>query len=201
MRLLKNRAFVIPMAIIVILAVGVITAFSDLKSDIRKTEKLYYDGVKAESGSYVRPSIYNQMNFKVTTANSVLGIIDAYPELEEAADALREAKDRVFDCTGAYDEDAIRNMGWANEEFLQAVTKLKAALEDVSLPEREQKELDRCLKDLDGAQSVIEASGYNEAVREFNMGVLQKFPAKQMLRLMKNPSGGATYFGNFRYEM
>ena len=201
MSLLKNRAFVIPMAIVIILAVGVITAFSDLKSDIRKTEKLYYDGVKAETGSYLRPSIYSQMNVKISTANSILGIINAYPELEEAADALREAKDHVFNCTGAYDEDTIRNMGWANEELLQAVTKLKADMEGVSFPEREQKELERCLKDLDGAQSVIEASGYNEAVRELNMGVMQRFPARQMLKLMKNQSGGATYFGNFRYEM
>ena len=201
MSLLKNRAFVIPLAIVIILAVGVITAFGDLKSDIRKTEKLYYDGVKAETGSYLRPSIYNQMNVKISTANSILGIINEYPELDEAADALRTAKDHAFDCTGAYDENTIRNMGWANEELLQAVEKLKSALEDVSLPEREQNALDRYLKDMDGAQNVIEASGYNEAVRELNMGVMQRFPAKQMLRLMKNPSGGATYFGNFRYEM
>ena len=148
MSLLKNRAFVIPLAIVVILAVGVITAFSDLKSDIRKTEKLYYDGVKADKGSYIRPSIYSQMNVKISTANSILGIINEYPELDEAAQALRTAKDHVFDCTGAYEEDSIRNMGWANEELLQAVEKLKTALEDVSLPEREQKELERCIKDI-----------------------------------------------------
>ncbi len=200
MKLLKNRAFLIPAAIVVILVVGVVTAFSDLKSDIRKTEQLYYDGVKSDSGSYVRPSIYSQMNFKYTTANSILGVVDGYGELSEAAAALRAAKDRVFDCTGAYDKDTIRSMGWANEELLQAVEKLKTALEDVSLPEREQKALDRYLKDMDGAQAAIEASGYNEAVTAFNMGKMQKFPARQMLKLLKNQSGGATYFGNFRYE-
>ena len=200
MKLLKNRAFLIPVAIVVILVVGVVTAFSDLKSDIRKTEQLYYDGVKSDSGSYVRPSVYSQMNFKYTTANSILGVVDAYPELSEAAAALRQAKDRVFDCTGAYDEDTIRSMGGANEDLLQAVEKLKTALEDVSLSERDQQALDRYLKDMDNAQSVIEASGYNEAVTAFNMGKMQKFPAKQMLKLLKNRIGGATYFGNFRYE-
>ncbi len=200
MSLLKNRAFVIPFAIVIILAVGVASAFGDLKSDIRKTEKLYYDGVKAGSGSYVRPSIYSQMNFKYTTANSILGVIDNYSALKEPADALRSARDHVFNCTGAYDENTIRNMAAANEEMVRAVEKLKTALEDVVFPERERKELDRCIKDMDGAQSVIEASGYNEAVTALNMGPMQRFPAKQMLRLLKNPNGGATYFMNLRYE-
>ncbi len=194
MSLLKNRAFVIPFAIVILLAVGVASAFGDLKSDIRKTEQLYYDGVKSESGSYVRPSIYSQMNVKYTTANSILGVIEPYSVLSDAADALRKAKNHVFDCTGAYDGDTIRNMSAANEEMLQAVEQLKTALEDVVFPERERKALDRYLKDMDGAQNVIEQSGYNEAVTAFNMGPMQRFPAKQMLKLLKNANGGATYF-------
>lgn len=194
MKLLKNRAFVIAFAVVVILVVGVVSAFGDLKSDIRKTEQLYYTGVKAENGGYLRPSIFSQMTFKYTTANSILGIIEPYDELSGATDALREAKDHVYACTGAYDRGIIRGMSEANEELLQAVAKLKTALESVTLPEREQKALDRYLKDMDGAQNVIENSGYNEAVTAFNMGPMQKFPARQMLALLKNQNGGAAYF-------
>lgn len=194
MKLLKNRAFLIPAAIVIMLAVGVGSAFADLKSAIRDTEQLYYDGVKAERGNYLRPSISSQMSVKYTAANSILGIINAYPELRTAADALREAKDRVYDCTGAYDANTVRNMAAANGELMQAVTELKAELESVSLPERERKALDRSLKDMDGAQAVIEQSGYNEAVTALNMNAMQRFPAKQMLRLLKNPNGGAAYF-------
>ena len=200
MKLLKNRAFLIPVAIVIILVVGVASAFSDLKSDIRKTEQLYYDGVKSDSGSYIRPSIYSQMNVKYTTANSILGIIEPYSVLSEAADALRAARDRVYSCTGAYDENTIRNMSAANEEMVQAVEKLRTALTDVAFPDRERKALDRYLKDMDGAQTVIEQSGYNEAVTAFNMGSMQRFPAKQMLRLLGNQNGGAAYFMNVRYE-
>ena len=198
MKLLKSRAFLIPFAIVVMLAVGVASAFGDLKSDIRKTEQLYYDGVKSDSGSYVRPSIYSQMNFKYTTANSILALLEPYAELDEAAAALRAARDRVFDCTGAYNEDTVRDMSAANEEMVRAVEQVKAAVEDVPIPERESKQLERCLKDMDGAQNVIEQSGYNEAVTAFNMGAMQRFPAKQMLKLLGNQNGGAAYFMSVR---
>lgn len=194
MKLLKNRSFLIPAALVIMLAVGVASAFGDLKGAIRDTEQLYYDGVKAEKGNYLRPSIYSQMNFKYTTANGILGIVDGHPELETAAAALREAKNRVYDCTGAYDENTIRSMAAANGELMRAVKQLETALEDANLSERERKELDRCLKDMDGAQSVIEQSGYNEAVTALNMDEMQRFPARQMLRLLKNPNGGAAYF-------
>ena len=195
MKLLKSRAFLIPAAIVIILVVGVVSAFSDLKSDINKTEELYYKGVKAENGGYLRPSISNQMRNKVATVNSVLGVIDQYAELSAAADALRTARDHVFEVDDAkYNKNTIRSMSAANDELLLAVEKLRTELEGVALPEREQKALDRYLKDLDGAQNIIENSGYNEAVTEFNMGPMQRFPAKQMLALMKNRNGGASPF-------
>ena len=194
MKLLKNRSFLIPAALVIMLAVGVASAFSDLKGAIRDTEQLYYDGVKAEKGNYLRPSIYSQMNFKYTTANGILGIVDGHPELETAAAALREAKNRVYDCMGAYDENTVRSMAAANGELMRAVKQLETALEDANLSERERKELDRCLKDMDGAQSVIEQSGYNEAVREFNSTKMSRFPAKQFLALFDRNSRGASYF-------
>lgn len=193
MKLLKNRAFLIPAAILIILVVGVASAFGDLKSDVRKTENLFFEGVKSDSGGYTRPSVYEQMRSKYTTANSILGVIDSYSVLAEPADALRTAKDHVYDLlSGSQDGSAIRGLSAANEEMIQAVEKLKTALEDIMFPDRERKALDRYLKDMEGAQSVIEASGYNDAAREFN-GRLERFPANLMVKLLKNPNGAA-YF-------
>ena len=195
MNLLKKRAVAIVIAVLVVLMSTVLSGSSGLKGAIRDVEMLYYEGVEAEEGHYLRPSIDSQMRIRHNTVNSMLGILSGYAELDAAVQQLKTAKDHVYNNLGNYDRDTIEGMGWANQELETAITALQLAMEQVSFPEREKEMLETCLNDLAGAQRMIEQSGYNEAVREFNTTDMQRFPANMLLGLQGKYPDGAAYFG------
>lgn len=194
MKFLKSRAFAYLIAVIAILCAFLISARSGLREAVQKTEMLYYSGVKAEKGNYIRPSIDSQMRMKYTSANNILAVLDSHPEFSAEAEILEDARDYVYTNLGAYREYTISSMGWANSEFNDAVTHLKHRLADAEFTEREREIIETSLEDIEGAQNMIDQSGYNDAVREFNSGKMSRFPARALLRLFGNYEGGATCF-------
>ena len=195
MNFLKKRAVAIVSAVLVVLMSTVLSGSSGLKGAIRDVEMLYYDGVKAVEGNYLRPSIDSQMRVKYNTANSILGILASYEELGSVAEDLRSAKDYVYHNLGDYDEHTISGMSWANQELDAVLTRLQLEMSRVEFTEREAQMLQTCFEDIAGAQRMIEQSGYNEAVREFNTTDMQRFPANMLLGLQGKYPDGAAYFG------
>ena len=195
MNLLRKRAVAIVIAILAILLSSVLSARSGLLGSIRDVEMLYYNGVEAAEGNYMRPSIDSQMRVKYNGANSILGIIGSYAELGSVAEDLRNARDYVHVNLGDYGEDTVAGMSWANQELDAVLTRLQLEMSRVEFSEREKQMLDTCFADIEGAQRMIEQSGYNEAVREFNTKTLQRFPANLLLGLQSKYTDGAAYFG------
>jgi len=194
MKFFKNRVVAIVIAIIAVVLSGVLSARSGLLGAIREVEMLYYDGVEAEEGNYLRPSIDSQMRLKHNTVGSMLGILAGYDELASVTEDLRDAKDYVYYNLGDYDEYTIESMSWANQELEAVLARLRVEMDRVSFPEREAAMLEQCFEDLTGAQRMIEQAGYNEAVREFNSTEMTKFPADILLESLGNYHGGASYF-------
>lgn len=195
MNLLKKRAAAIVIAAVVVLLSTVLSARSGLLGSIRDVEMLYYSGVKAVEGNYLRPSIDSQMRIKHNAANGILGILASYEELGSAAENLRESKDHVYTNFGDYDEHTIAGMSWANRELDAALTRLQLEMSRVEFTAREAEMLETCFADIAGAQRMIEQSGYNEAVRDFNTTDMQRFPANILLGLQRKYPDGAAYFG------
>lgn len=194
MKFLKSRIFAYIIAVVAILGAFLLSARSGLREAVQKTEMLYYSGVKAEKGGYIRPSIESQMRMKYVSANNLLAVLDAHPEFSAEAEALKDARDYVYSNLGAYTDDTISGMSWANSAFNDAVTRLKPRLADADFTAREREIVETSLSDIAGAQNMIDQSGYNEAVREFNAAKMQRFPARLLLPLFGNDEGGAAYF-------
>lgn len=194
MKFLKNKIVATVIAVVVVISAGLISAKTGLDRAIRDVEMLYYDGVEAEAGGYLRPSIDSQMRVKYNAVNSILGILSGYEELASVTEDLEDARDYVYGNFNNYDDYTIDSMGWANQELETVLTRLRLEMARVDFTEREQEMLSQCLSDLEGAQSMIDQSGYNEAVRTFNSTKMKRFPASVLLELFGNYQGGAAYF-------
>lgn len=189
---MKKRFVAFLLAIVAVLGASGISAYNGLNKDIKKTEMLYFDGVKKDG--YRHPSIESQMKVKYQSLNNVITILDDYPELEETAEALGVCRDTVSDYFNDYRRDTVSGMSLANRTLEDTLSRAKQEMEDVSFTEKQQKILNSCFADLAGAQSMIEQSGYNEYVRDFNSGKMARFPARQLLALFGNTNHGASYF-------
>ena len=194
MKIFKNRAVAALIALVVVVLAWGISAQAGLKQAIRDVEMLYYDGVPAESGGYLRPSIDSQMRVKYNCVNTILGILAGYEELASVTQDLEDAKNYVYSYLNEYDDYTINGMGWANQELESVITRLQVEMERVTFTERESEMLEQCLSDIRGAQTMIQNAGYNEAVREFNSTEMERFPANMLLTVIGNYNGGAAYF-------
>lgn len=179
------------LAVVAVLGASGVSAYSGLNKDIKKVEMLYFDGVKKDG--YRHPSIESQMKVKYQSLNNIISVLGEYPELEEDSEALRSARDIVYGYFNDYQKYTVSGMSDANRKLEDTLKLVKQDIESVSFTEKQQKVLDSCFSDLEGAQSMIEQSGYNEAVRDFNSGKMSRFPAKQLLELF-GKNHGASYF-------
>ena len=189
---MKKRFVAFLLAIVAVLGASGISAYNGLNKDIQKTEMLYFDGVKKDG--YRHPSIESQMKIKYQSLNNVITILDDYPELTETAEALAGSRDAIAGFFNDYRKDTVSGMSIANRMLEDTLSRAKQEMEGVSFTEKQQKILDACFSDLAGAQNMIEQSGYNEAVRAFNAGTMQKFPAHLLSGLSWETRHGADYF-------
>jgi len=177
---------------VAVLGASGISAYNGLNNAIKDTEMLYFDGVKTDG--YLHSSIESQMQVKVQSVNNIVAVLKDYPELETVTEELRASRDAVYGYFHDYRDYTVEGMSWANRSLEDVVSRMEREIKDMSFTEREQEILDTCFSDIHGAQSMIEQSGYNEAVREFNSTKMSRFPAKQLLVLFGNTNRGASYF-------
>ena len=129
MKIFKNRAVAALIALVVVVLAWGISAQAGLKQAIRDVEMLYYNGVPAESGGYLRPSIDSQMRVKYNCVNTMLGILAGYEELASVTQDLEDAKNYVYSYLNEYDDYTINGMGWANQELESVITRLQVEME------------------------------------------------------------------------
>jgi hypothetical protein len=141
----------------------------------RKAEAMFYSGVRDEAESYARPSANSQL---VARADAALGLVavaanyGAQPE----TDNLRRAREAVLAAGSIADKSAAN--GELGLRFGELCAKLAESGADgpFSLSERDAGLVSAYANDFDGAQRVIDSSGYNGEVGKV-LDAARQFPA------------------------
>lgn len=171
MKLLKNPVFAVFLAVVVVISSTLINTNVKLGRKSAAVSDLFYEGVTASG--YTRPSIASHLENIGGFADGLAAIarnngIDA-GEVEQDVDMLRGS-------VSSGDMFLIRSN---YSSLLSAMTKLIDSLERASLDERDASGVEQYKSSLNGAQSAIAESGYNEAVRDF-LRRYDRFPSRQL---------------------
>lgn len=170
MNFLKKRSGAVIVAILVILLSTFIGVNRSLGKACQEVSDSFYSGVYDADWGASRTSISSQLTKRQGAALGVISIASAYAELDDYANDLRDAREDMLSAEGA--SDSYR----ANVELEKCFNSLLTALDTVSLSDPEKENVAAYSTTFTGAQNVIDNSGYNEAVREFNRKVLNVFP-------------------------
>lgn len=170
MKALKKRGVAFLITVIVIALSTVFSVHRTLGAECLAVSDGFYEGVYNESGGYRNRSVQSQLERRYQTANGLYTVASKYDELADESAALRDAKNALYDATDISEKHS------ANQTLQDAFTAVAAAMATVELAETEQKAVNEYASDFKGAQSLIDRSGYNESVREFERSTLGVFP-------------------------
>ena len=172
--LLRKRGVALLITIIVLIASTLMSVNRSLGAECRNIEDGFYNGVYVNADGYVHKSIYSQLRQRCDAANGLISLADGYDELSDEVDALRDAREILL---RGLNDDSIFGMRSANDALTPAFNTLKSALAEYGLGENIRSAFDDYVSTFEGAQNVIDNSGYNESVLEFNRKTLNVFPA------------------------
>ena len=171
----RSTAFVI---LVIVLVFGTLFGVHrSVGAETKKIEAMFYDGVYIEEDDYTQRSIAELLDVRATDALGLVTIANHYDALAELADSLRQSRLALMDA------DTIAGKYEANVKMQSAYEALYDALISQSLTDSEQAAAQSYAETLDGAQSVIQSSTYNDAVASFREE-LGAFP----VNLLKNPA-------------
>ena len=176
MKALKKRPVAILVCVSVIALSTIYSAHRTLGAKVREVNDGFYSGVFDREWSSTRPSVHLQLEKRCESAKTLASLAENHIE-SNASDSgvalatLRSVRENLLrsrDIPELYD---------LNKQLDTSFYELCEMLEDIGLSERDSDIIDNCKKDFRGAQSVINASGYNESVRALERTTLEAFPA------------------------
>lgn len=170
MAILKKRWAAFVIAALIISLSTVWGANRSLGAACQEVSDSFYAGVYDSSWGTTRKSISSQLTKRTDAASGVETILNNYPELEAEASALKSARLDIINT------DDIQRKYDANKTLTSAFGDAVDALNELDLPEREQKMVSEYSSAFKGAQNTIDESGYNDLVREFERSTLNVFP-------------------------
>ena len=177
----KKRSGAILVFCVVVILASFFAANRSLSSRVQEVTDLFYDGTYDPGLGYRKPSIKRQLDIRKDASNSLLSIGLYYPEAESETSALRSARNAFEDglsrCVGA------GKLYVLNKELDAAYNALYVKLGTLALDSARRNILDESRKEWDGSAAMIQKSGYNEAVRQFNRDVLSVFPTNFVMKL------------------
>ena len=141
----------------------------------------FYTGVVDSGWGTTRRSINSQLTKRSEAAAGLVTVLNQFDELSDISDALRTAQRNLRD-----NSTGIQQSYKLNKQLSEAFTVALQALNELNLNERDQRMIDEFKTSFNGAQSVIDSSGYNESVREFERSTLNVFPTN----ILKGIVGG-----------
>lgn len=142
---------------------------------------LFNVGVYSRQEGYTHKSIRSQLTVRADAALNTITVSAAYDEAAEETYTLRSARntlENLLDSDGSPSE-----LYEANRALETAYSNLYAKLSRLELSEADNKNLQQDRSRMTGASSMIEKSGYNEAVREYKREVLSIFPTNILRNL------------------
>ncbi len=173
----KSRSGAIVIAVVVILLSTYFGIYRSLSVAVREVSDGFDAGVTYtdESGNtYLHKSIRSQLKNKTEAGMSLASIADIFPDIEDEANALRNAYNTMRDLI--YNDGTPSELFTADKELTATFNALYAVLPIDELDSKDIKRMEECKTTMSGADGEIETSGYNEAVREFDRKVLSVFP-------------------------
>lgn len=150
---------------------------------LNKLDDSFENGVYSKESGYTLPSVQAQLDDRY---NAALGIITLIPS--DLADELRSA------CNELKIAETVNDKYKANVDLQNAYEAMLKEVDTASFDERTLTGFTGYCSVMENAQYLIESSGYNEAVAEFETDILGSFP----LSILKYPAFAGTpeYFGN-----
>lgn len=170
---LKKRSVAMVIAAVVIVFGTLLGVHLSVGRASKNVEALFYSGV---NDTYPQPSIASQLDKRVTASLGLLTVADNYGDLSSQAKDLRNARAALQDAKTVGDKFT------ANAKLESAYEAVRDGLTKESLKDNEKASTSTYITQMDGAQSVIDGSGYNARVGDFISNTLGAFP----VNILKN---------------
>ncbi len=153
------------MALFLVIGVG-----KSLRAAANDVSDAFYDGVYDEEEKYTRPSISNLLEERIDASLGLISVASGYDGLEALTDALRTSRNALINA-GSVHEKYEADMAMAAD-----FDRLYSALSEKELTEKDSSAARDYGLTMSSTAALIDESGYNEAVSDFNSGTLEKFP-------------------------
>ncbi len=176
MKLLKKRWFALLLAVIVCAASLLLAVRVSGDRMSRKIEALFYDGTNS-AGSDNAVAIDGQLYWRSLALDGMLSICEHYPELDEAVEYARQARETFLEAV------TIGDKYGADVLMERRGQSLIAMAEHADLSQRDREGMELYAGRFNGAHAVIEQNTYNEKVMEFYKKVLDVFPMSILRKL------------------
>ncbi len=174
MSFFKRRGGALLVAVVVIVLSSFFAANRSLNVRVREVSDLFSTDFYDKNVGYPQKSIKSQLEVRKDASMNLISVGARYSEAEKETEKLREARTALDN--GLKKSAGAKKLYEYNKELQTAYDALYAKLSAISLDANGKTIADESRVRMNGAASVIERNGYNEAVREFERTVLSVFP-------------------------
>lgn len=187
MSMLKKPAGAILVALAVIILSSFFAANRSLNVKVQEVSDLFSDGVYDSNVGYKQKSIKSQLDVRKDASLNLISVGAKYSGSEAETEALRNTRNILVN--GLSRAAGAEKLFDANVDLQKSFDALYTKIAALSMSAEDRNLAEESKNRMTGAASMIEKSGYNEAVREFNRKVLSAFPTNYIksIALVKSP--------------
>ncbi len=187
MSIFKKPAGAILVALAVIILSSFFAANRSLNVKVQEVSDLFSDGVYDSNVGYKQKSIKSQLDVRKDASLNLISVGAKYSGSEAETEALRNTRNILVN--GLSRAAGAEKLFDANVDLQKSFDALYTKIAALSMSAEDRNLAEESKNRMTGAASMIEKSGYNEAVREFNRKVLSAFPTNYIksIALVKSP--------------
>ena len=180
MSFLKKRSGAVLVAVVIIILSSFFAANRSLSEKVKEVNDLFLNGVYDSNVGYKQKSVKSQLDVRAAASLNLISVGANYKDTAKETDALRSARE-IFQ-NGLSKAAGPAKLFAENQDVQKAFNALYAKLTALTLDSRDKTIADDSQSRMINAAAMIEKSGYNEAVREFDRKVLSVFPTNFISR-------------------
>jgi hypothetical protein len=187
MSFFKKRGGAFLAAVVIIILASFFAANRSLNEKVRETSDLFLNGVYDSNVGYKQKSIKSQLDVRSAASLNLISIGANYKDAEKETEKLRDARSVLQNgLTKSFGPEKLYDQ---NKDLQTAFDELYSKLSPLSLDFSSRTIAEDSKSRMTNAASMIDKSGYNEAVREFDRKVLNVFPTNfiSQFAMVKGP--------------
>jgi hypothetical protein len=183
----KKRSGAILAAVLIIILSSFFAANRSLNEKIREVSDLFSNGVYDLNVGYKQKSVKSQLEVRTAASMNLISVGANYKDTEKETEKLRDARNVLQN--GLSRSVGPEKLYDQNKDIQTAFDALAVKLSAMTLDAGNKTILDDSKSRMVNSAAMIEKSGYNEAVREFNRKVLSIFPTNyiKQFAMVKEP--------------